>query len=43
MDIDLREQILDFEREFKDVDEIVKKEQIRKSADILVTKSKSVE
>ena len=43
IDIDLREQLLEFEKEFKDVNEIVKKENIRKSIDILLKNSKSSE
>ena len=40
IDIDLREQLLEFEKEFKDVNEIVKKENIRKSIEILLKNSK---
>ena len=43
IDIDLREQLLEFEKEFKDVNEIVKKENIRKSIEILLKNSKSSE
>ena len=43
IDIDLREQLLEFEKEFKDVNEIVKKENIRKSIEILLENSKSSE
>ena len=43
IDIDLREQLLEFEKEFKDVNEIVKKENIRKSREILLENSKSSE
>ena len=43
IDIDLREQLLGFEKEFKDVNEIVKKENIRKSREILLENSKSSE
>ena len=45
MDIntDLRQEIMDFEKEYKDVQEIIKKEHIKKSITILLENSKSFE
>merc|ERR1712179_177677 len=43
INLDLRQEIMDFEKEYKDVQEIVKKEHIKKSITILLENSKSFE